>query len=234
MFWKRPSDFVVILAAFLALPAFAAPGLILAVPEDGSAIDIRPAAEMLIRNGAPATLEVLPTGRINTVMREQSPACRLEVVHDLAKHTDYQWVARTASIDYVAAALTEGARHPPGPQTTAVVALNTVGQAIATKAGYEVLPVKSLVAAVPLLQSGRASVVIAVRQEIDNLAAAKGVPLHVEAVMTHADIWLACNAAAAPEDVQRVGDAWRLGIASGELRGIYEKAGIPGLYPAEP
>jgi len=221
----------VILAALLAFPACADPAPILAVPEDGSAIDIRPAAEMLIRNGARATLEILPTGRINTVMREQIPACRLEVVHDLVKHADYQWVARTASIDYVAAGLTGEALHPPGPQTIAVVAMNTVGQGIAAQAGYSVLPVKTLAAAVPLLQSGRASVLVAGRQEVDNLAAAKGVPLHVEAVMTHVDIWMACNALVAPEDVRRLGDAWHQGIVSGELRGIYEKAGIPGLYP---
>ena len=231
MFWKRPPDTLVILAALLAFPACADTAPILAVPEDGSAIDIRPAAEMLIRNGARATLEILPTGRINTVMREQLPACRLEVVHDLTKHTDYQWIAQTASIDYVAAGLAGEDRHPAGPQTTAVVAMNTVGQAIATQAGYSVLPVKTLAAAIPLLQSGRASVVVAARQEIDNLAAAKAVPLHVEAMMTHLDIWMACNALVAPEDVRSLGNAWHQGIVSGELRGLYGKAGVPGLYP---
>lgn len=232
MSWKRRLNAVLALSAVLAFPAVAAgPPVILAIPEDGSAIDIRPAAELLIRNGARAAVEILPSGRINALMKEEAPACRVEVVRDPAKHSDFQWVARTASIDYVAAGLTEGALHPPGARTIAVVALNTAAQLIAPKAGYQVLPVKSLAAAVPLLQSGRASVLIAARQEVDNLAAAKGVPLHVETVLAHADTWLACNVAVDADDIRLIGDAWRLGLASGELKAYYAKAGIASLYP---
>lgn len=231
MFWKRPIRFAVILAALLAFPVCASEPVILAVPDDDSAINIRPAAEMLIRNGAHAALDVLPAGRINSVMREEAPACRPEVVRDPDVHSDFQWVARTASVDYVVARLTDDAPHPPGAKTIAVVALNTKAQIIAPKAGYETLPVKSLSAAVPLLQSGRASVLIAARQEVDNLAAAKGVPLQIEAVLAHADIWLACNTHVGAEDIQSIRDAWRQGLSSGELRAFYDKAGLSNLYP---
>lgn len=231
MSWTRQPEAVLILAAVLASPVSAAPAVILAIPEDISAIDMRPAAYLLIRNGAPAAMTVLPSGRINTVMREENPACRLEVVYNPAKHPNFQWVAKTASIDYVAAGLTGDAAHPPGPHTTAVVAMNTVAQTLAAKAGYEVLPVRSQAAGIPLLQSGRASVIVAARQEVENLAATGNVNLHVETVLAHADTWLACNAHVEDEDVQRIAEAWRKGIVSGELRTYYAKAGIPSLYP---
>ena len=231
MFWKRLTESAAILAALLAFPVYAAQPVILAVPDDDSAIDMRPGAEMLIRNGAHATLEVLPSGRINNVMREEAPACRPEVVRDPEMHSDFQWVARTASVDYVVAGLPDDAPRPPGTRMIAVVALNTRAQIIAAKAGYETLPVKSLSAAIPLLQSGRASALIAARQEVDNLAAAKGVPLQVEAVLAHADIWLACNTYVSTEDLHFIREAWQQGLASGELRAFYDKAGLSSLYP---
>ena len=231
MFWKRPTKSGAILAALLAFPVYAIQPVILAVPDDDSAIDIKPAAEMLIRNGAHATLEVLPSGRINSVMRDEAPACRPEVVREPDMHSDLQWVVRTASIDYVVAGLAEEAVRSPGAHRIAVVALNTKAQIVATKAGYDSLPVKSLSAAIPLLQSGRASVLIAARPEVDNLAAAKGVPLHVEAVLAHADTWLACNTHVGAEDMRLIRDAWRQALSSGELRAFYDKAGLSSVYP---
>lgn len=207
------------------------PTVTLVLTDNSTAIDISPAADLLVRHGAPVNPTVLPPGRARSVLKDQGPACGLEVARTADDRADFQWIAKTASLDYVAAGLTEGEQHPIGPQMTAVAAMNTVSQTIAAKAGFTVLPIKTMSQAVPLLRSGRASIVVAVRQELDKLSAAEGVDLHVETILAHAETWLACNSHVSAGDLARIADAWNDAMASGELRGFYDKAGVLSLYP---
>lgn len=233
MSWTKRPKAALILAAALASAAVSAqvPSVTLVLTDDATAVDISPAAELLVRHGAPVIPTVLPPGRVRSVLKEPAPACGLEVVRSLDDRADFQWIAKTASLDYVAAGLTEGDNHPIAPQTTAVAAMNTVSQAVAAKAGYTLLPIKTMSQAVPLLRSGRAAVVVAVRQELDNLSVTEGVTLHVETVLAHGETWLACNSHVSTGDLERITAAWNEARASGELRDFYAKAGVLSLYP---
>lgn len=164
-------------------------------------------------------------------MKETAPACGMAFIRNLTDRPEFQWIAKTASVDFVAAGLAEGEDHAPGPQTVAVASMNTLSQSIAAKAGYTVLPIKSLNQAVPLLQSGRAGVLVAARQEVEKIAAASNVALPEEKVLAHGEAWMACNRFVERPDLERIAGAWNEMTASGELRDLYAKAGILGLYP---
>jgi hypothetical protein len=201
------------------------------VVDDQSGIDTRSTAELLRHHGAPIALAILPSGRVETVLRRPAPACGLAFIRNLHDRPDYQWVARTANFDFVAASLAQEEDHPQSAETIAVAGMNTLSQAIATQAGYRVLPVKSVAQALPLLKAGRAAIFVGARQEVEKVATAGRTPLRIERVLAHGEAWLACNPFVERPDIDRIAAAWKQAVDSGELREAYARSGAESMYP---